>query len=289
MSKVIPIVQGNIIQNDNSNEIHHQQPQTSLLSPDNNNNGVTESTSAIAAINNPYNQYQEPPQPYTNNTNNNQAYPPNSHNRPYRGFSTSICSLFNKSPRIDCCSIAFCGLLQWDYNYYLITNEQPPSLWNRALRHIFIPLLLFLAAAYCATNIDDQRTNELSVTILILLLMIYIIIDCVLIRVERIKFRKRLLDTLSLSSSPSDNNTSSSATHHHHHLNHQQYHLPTTADYFCAHRMCGFYTCDDEDNDFIINESTNNDNDLCSTIWQFFACLCCGKCCHFWVQCLEIF
>ena len=247
MSNVIPVVSGIVVEAAGNDTDETQQPQTSLLSPSNENPGT--------ALNNPYNQYQESaPQPY-------ESQP----TRPYRGFSTSICAMFSSSPRIDCCSLAFCGLLQWDYNYYLITHEQPPSLWNRAFRHIFVPLSIFLAAAYCATRIEDQQTNELTVTILILVLLAYIIMDCVFERIKRIKFRRTLVDTLSSDSQGYGTIASQ----------------PTTSDYFCAHRLCGFYTCDDED----IPEIENT-NDLCSSIFQCFASCC--KCCHCYIQCCGI-
>lgn len=194
---------------------------------------------------------------------------------PYRGFSTSICSLFHSSR--DCCSLAFCGLLQWDYNYYLLTHEYPPSLWFRACRHIFIPALLFLSAAFCATRIKDQHANELSTTILMLLFFVYIIADCVLEGMKRVKFRESLVDILH-----SNNNNVGDSTK-----------PQSKSDLYCAHRICGFYSVDNEME--VVNESTgllqsNNsvEGDICTVLWQFFARLCCGKCCACWCQCCGI-
>jgi len=211
--------------------------------------------------NNNYNLYQDST---PNHGSSNVSYP-------NRGFSSSICSMFHSSR--DCCAFAFCGMLQWDYNYYLITHEYPPSLWCRAFRHIFVPSLIFLAAAFCATRIQDRSTNELSVTVLMLLFFLYITGDCILERMRRMKFRERMVDTLL-----STNNLVEADK------------TQSKADYYCSHRLCGCYTVDDEmevDHDTATLLPSDN-GDICTILWQFFANLCCAKCCGCWIQCCGI-
>ncbi len=81
----------------------------------------------------------------------------------YKGFNTSITHILHKpeSSRSDCCSIACCGLLQSDYNRYILHNRRPPTFRNRLIQYILIPLAFFCFAGYVSVSNIDANVKEL--------------------------------------------------------------------------------------------------------------------------------
>eukprot|EP00551_Chaetoceros_affinis_P010536 CAMPEP_0203668176 /NCGR_PEP_ID=MMETSP0090-20130426/4871_1 /ASSEMBLY_ACC=CAM_ASM_001088 /TAXON_ID=426623 /ORGANISM="Chaetoceros affinis, Strain CCMP159" /LENGTH=137 /DNA_ID=CAMNT_0050532543 /DNA_START=138 /DNA_END=547 /DNA_ORIENTATION=+ len=84
------------------------------------------------------------------NGNTNSGATNNANNTRYKGFNTSITHIFTdpQSSRIDCCSLACCGLLQSDYNRYILHNRRPPTFRNRFVQYILIPIVFFCIAGY---------------------------------------------------------------------------------------------------------------------------------------------
>lgn len=93
-----------------------------------------------------------------NNTSNNSA-------PKYKGFNTSITHIFHSPPssQIDCCSLACCGILQSDYNKYILHNRRPPTFRNRCFMYILIPIFIFCTAGYAAVMIKDNALREVLV------------------------------------------------------------------------------------------------------------------------------
>mmetsp|Transcript_24876 Transcript_24876/g.32960 ORF Transcript_24876/g.32960 Transcript_24876/m.32960 type:complete len:117 (+) Transcript_24876:210-560(+) len=69
--------------------------------------------------------------------------------RIYRGVSSSISHMFQPpvsspttvdSNKTDCCSLACCGIFQYDHSRYLSTGILPPSLTRRFMTHLFSQL-----------------------------------------------------------------------------------------------------------------------------------------------------
>jgi hypothetical protein len=115
----------------------------------------------------------------------------------YRGFATSINDMFVDSQyeRSDCCAITCCGILQHDRDRFLLTGIKPPSLLKRFLVHVVIPLTIFFAAGIGAVRIQDVVANEIISTLLLLLFLFYILLQCSKGRAKRIDIRKDLLFT----------------------------------------------------------------------------------------------
>lgn len=93
----------------------------------------------------------------------------------YRGgFSTSICNgLFAEHTHSDCCALTCCGVLLYDRNNYLLTNQRPS--WNYRccnailLLAVFILWIVSLAVSTTSEeeedkdkNVDDDRVQGTS-------------------------------------------------------------------------------------------------------------------------------
>jgi hypothetical protein len=115
----------------------------------------------------------------------------------YRGFSTSINDLFidENHERVDCCSVACCGILQHDRDRFLLTGIPPPSPCKRIIMHVAMPVTIFLAAGIGAMRIQDVLLNQIWSTGLILLLILYFCVQVSKGRIKRIDIRKDLLYT----------------------------------------------------------------------------------------------
>ena len=214
--------------------------------------------------------------------------------RPYRGFSTSICSLFQHTPeddaasststvRTDCCSMACCGILQADRTRYLLTGHRPPSLLRRLRIHAAVPLTLFMAAGYCAITVKDGYTNSFLSTLIIFVLLAYVVADCLRGTTKRRMAREELLlrmaemerresagedpgilmqtsfDSID-SSMDGDQGLSSSVGQ-------------TRFGMSCVHRLCGFARVDHG----LAGAGARRGNDLCARVWSCFAGACCGS------------
>ena len=159
--------------------------------------------------------------------NPNTSYASYSQSRPYKGFSTPFCGLFqtsgglptasidveatrNKSPlqieheqyqhdlqishlRTDICSLACCGVCQSDQTRYLFTHRHPPSFFKRVAYHIIIPVSIFLLAGWCSGNIRNEYVNNIICALLIYSIFVWYVIACFNGRRDRIMVREEIL------------------------------------------------------------------------------------------------
>eukprot|EP00592_Proboscia_alata_P024022 CAMPEP_0194448198 /NCGR_PEP_ID=MMETSP0176-20130528/129435_1 /TAXON_ID=216777 /ORGANISM="Proboscia alata, Strain PI-D3" /LENGTH=715 /DNA_ID=CAMNT_0039275143 /DNA_START=36 /DNA_END=2183 /DNA_ORIENTATION=- len=200
---------------------------------------------------------------------------PTSRNQPtnfqsHKGFSTSICSLFhsNQLHRSDCCALACCGLLLYERNQYLVTGERPESIVSQVFRHLLIPVGLFLGAGFAALHIQNQSTNELVTSILFMGMVVYVFVDCMFYRMERVEFRKKVAKLRQQRNAPQLVGSTDPS---------QVFLEQRDHDASCAHRICGFYSNDAEGTE-------DYDEDACTRLWNIFASICCGSACHCWFQ-----
>lgn len=205
-------------------------------------------------------------EPHTNALSNEVVVPLRPPRRQtYSGFSTSICDMFRN--RFDCCAFACCGILSYDRTRYLLTGERPPPVRNRLFFHLIIPLLIFITAGYCAVYIQDRDVNEAVSTTLIIILVLYIAMDCFLGRNHRILQREEVLEKAGRRGEQNALDLGS-------------------AHGFC----CGWYNIDGHWGQW--DENDNNLNirgDMCTKLWLFFAKLfwgsCAGTFCQVWGIC----
>lgn len=151
-----------------------------------------------------------------------------SHNRPYKGFSTPFCGLFqtsgglptanidnesdtrHKSPlqieheqyqhdlqmshlRTDICSFACFGVCQSDQTRYLFTHTPPPSFMKRMTYNVFIPVSIFLLAGWCSGNIHNEYINNVVCALLIYSIFVWYVLACFNGRRQRIMVREEIL------------------------------------------------------------------------------------------------
>ena len=225
--------------------------------------------------------------------------------RPYNGFSTSICSLFQYSPsdedaedeayrtstvRTDCCSLACCGILQSDRTNYLLTGELPPSLFRRMWTHLFVPLSMFLLAGCAAVTIQDEYSNKYIVTCLVLVLIIYIAADCFRGTAKRRRVREELLwrmreldmidqgrgeEAIETERMVREAGSQEDGTYGSVDLGQPKRHMD------CVHRILGCAWVDYPNGD---RSGEPKPSDFCGGLWHFFANLCCGRMCRCWFQ-----
>ena len=225
--------------------------------------------------------------------------------RPYNGFSTSICSLFQYSPsdenaedsayqtstvRTDCCSLACFGILQSDRTRYLLTGELPQSLFWRMWIHIFVPVVMFLVAGCAAVTIQDQYSNSFVVTSLILLLIFYIAADCFRGTVKRRRLREELLwrmreldmidqgrgeEAIQTELMVREAGSREDGTYGPVDLGQPKH------DMECVHRILGCAWVDHPKGD---RDGEPTPWDFCGKLWNFFANLCCRKMVGCWFQ-----
>lgn len=98
----------------------------------------------------------------------------------YKGFNTSITHIFTdpSSSRVDCCSLFCCGILQSDYNRYIIHNRRPPTFTYRFVMYILVPVALFCIAGYAAVMVGDPMWRELIVWTLLGFMIAWILGGC---------------------------------------------------------------------------------------------------------------
>lgn len=175
----------------------------------------------------------------------------------YRGFSTSICDMFT-DPN-DCCALVCCGVLAVDRTRYLLTGERPTSWKWRLFKHFMLPLIIFVTAGYCSVYIRDQKLNEAVSTILILLLVLYILMDCLKARESRMELRDQIADRVGKRAEQS------------------------SRDVAGAHSICcGCARVDGNWHSWPSN--TPERADMCTSIWLFFAKSCFGVCAGYFCQ-----
>jgi len=193
-------------------------------------------------------------------------------NTPYKGLSTSITHMFADpaTARIDCCAITCCGILQSDYNRYILLGKRPPTFKHRVLQHLLVPISFFTVAGFCAVTIQDRNINQLFSTFFIFLCLALIVGGCFRSGYKRCFFRRALLKKVN------ERNhgiiVSESEDEDDDHLMLPQ----TNFEMSCAHRACGYYKSDitkgkDED------ESEDRSRNLCGCLFKAFSDSCCGK------------
>jgi len=188
----------------------------------------------------------------------------------YKGLSTSITHMFADpaTQRSDCCSIACGGILQSDYNRYILLGKRPPSFKQRLLQHVLVPLSFFSTAGFCAITIQDRNLNQLLCTAFVFLCVGWTIGGCMRSGYKRCFFRRALLKKavqqqhgVSVLESEDEDDD---------HLMLPQ----TNFEMMCAHRGCGCYKSD------LTKDRTKPGDapkDLCGYLFKAFANMCCGK------------
>jgi hypothetical protein len=235
----------------------------------------------------------------------------------YRGFSTSINDMFvqEHQERIDCCSITCCGILQYDYNRYMIQHIYPPSICKRFLVHIVIPICIFGSAGLGAMRIQDTVINEIVSITLMILLLLYIILQFSKGRTNRINVRKEILYTkyqlLQQQQQNQIHNHYNTTTHEQPRRpidsdrtrTEQNYYLGQTRyDMRCAHPCCLLGCYPDEkiyntnntshnelqqlttNNMNQYNSSITNNNNICHCLYDFI----CPSFCGTYIQCCGV-
>jgi hypothetical protein len=91
----------------------------------------------------------------------------------YKGFNTSITHFcfHDESSRVDCCSLVCCGLLQSDYNQYILHNKRPPTFTNRFIMHILVPIVFFCLAGYAAVMVQDENLKQIIVWMMLTIMI----------------------------------------------------------------------------------------------------------------------
>jgi len=224
----------------------------------------------------PTSQYQSLPDADLNLTvkpNNSvtESTPPNN----YKGFNTSITHMFtnHNTARSDCCSLACCGMLQSDYNRYILYNRRPPTFRNRFIQYILIPLILFCLAGYSAVMIEDVNLNQVAVWFCLTLTVGWILGGCLRSNQVRSSMREELLrKKMGISKGVIYDSQDE--------MDLDQ----TVREMACAHRMCGCYATDLSDEETYL--SYRHHGDLYSCLSRMFALLCCGRLCKYhWQIC----
>ena len=217
----------------------------------------------------------------------------------HKGFSTSMNSMFKseKDYAVDCCSIAWFGILQADRNQHIISGANSPSFFKRLLVHFLIPAILFMAAGMSAMMIRDPFLNQLFVWVFFLNFLIWIVTGCLKGRAKRILARKQIIwkfsqtkkmssaQTLNLPSLTSPPNLTKSkddkwdrwykwnTTGPYKGENIE--HIQSSHDLACASSCLGFYASD-------LNNEREDNQFGC---FQWITWLCCGKILGRWIQC----
>jgi len=202
----------------------------------------------------------------------------------YKGFSSSISHIFADpaTARSDCCAIACCGVLQSDYNRYILHGKRPPSFKQRCLQHILVPLSVFMSAGYIAVTVNDKTLNQVLACVLMFFCISWTFFGCVRSSYKKCMFRRALLKkvmqrrngVIVLESEDEDD---------------ENLMLPQTSfELMCAHRACGCYPSDsekstDKGDSGGGGDDDNQPQDLCGVMFKKFSDLFCGRLCscHF--------
>lgn len=115
--------------------------------------------------------------------------------QPYKGLSSSITHIFTSSAnaRIDCCALSCCGILQSDYNRYIILGKKAPTFKYRCLHHVLVPLIIFCTAGFCSVRIRNIFVAEVVCTALLFFCFAWIILGCWRSTMKRSVARQELL------------------------------------------------------------------------------------------------
>jgi len=229
-----------------------------------------------------------------NNNGGNGLDNANAQTRTYRGFSTPITGMF-KDPdaeRVDCCAMACCGVLQSDRDRYLITGVAPPSCAKRFWLHTVLPLVVFIAAGFCAIRVQDPYLNQVLSTSLVLLLLGVLIIQCFKGSWKRRSIRKDLLWTkhqLIITGNIQQRGDEESFDYDDSDNNAPAYMMgQRKRDIRTAHSLFSCYVTDVDrllDDDEAASELSYARGNVCSYIFRCWTKACCGSLCgmHFQV------
>mmetsp|Transcript_15583 Transcript_15583/g.29395 ORF Transcript_15583/g.29395 Transcript_15583/m.29395 type:complete len:743 (-) Transcript_15583:35-2263(-) len=187
----------------------------------------------------------------------------------YKGFHTSITAIFTdpSSLRTDCCSISCCGILQSDYNRYLLHQKRPPTWKNRFTQFILIPLLFFALAGYAAVYIRNPVVNQVVSTSLLFITIFWIFGSFLYSTHKRAMLRKDILRAVKYGLNPDGEADDVKLDQ-------------TKGEMYCAHRLCGCYPIDivsDHSVDASTTATSRTSDDLCATFSRGFSACCCGK------------
>ena len=216
----------------------------------------------------------------------------------HKGFSTSMNSMFQseKDIAVDCCSIAWFGMLQADRNQHIVNGANSPSFFKRLLVHFLIPAILFMAAGMSAMMIRDPFLNQLFVWVFFLNFIIWIVTGCLKGRAKRILARKQIIwkfSQIKQMNSPQNLNlpslTSSPDLTKRKDIKLDRWHkwngtgpykgediedVQNNHDLGCASSCIGFYASD-----------LNNEQEYQFGCFQWITWLCCGRLLGRWIQC----
>lgn len=243
------------------------------------------------------------------------------------GFSTSVYDgLFEDHGHSDCCVITCCGLLLYDRNVYLMTDQRPS--WKRRCGILFCLLLLVLATlaalgaasylyAYEVEHLKEleaegktptkedvtrmDQVKKLMDLATICRLLVSALAIYLLFKAGQYRFRARrfLMARMYQESTEEDNEIE---------VNHATAETPlvvapTTSEAMtkflqaqkyntcCATTPLGCIPKDaivDPSNPTALDADSNKATDFCHCLWKLLSGLCCGTCCSCWCQCLGL-
>jgi hypothetical protein len=204
----------------------------------------------------------------------------------YKGLNTSVSHIFRNpdKSRVDCCSIACCGILQSDYNRYILTGIKPPSFKTRLSNHILLPISIFIVAGYCAVTIRDVNLNQLVSTALVVFIIGYITYGCMRSSYKRSLVRKELLRRVQylqegvspLLETDAEQQTDEDVG---------DLLLQSSYEMTCVHRSCSCYKNDYPSFQTLSEDVGSTNEDFLSVLSRYFAKSCCGVLCNCFCQC----
>jgi len=182
---------------------------------------------------------------------------PNNDVRAYKGLRTPFSSIFQNPAfhRVDCCSLTCFGILQSDYNRYVLRKQLPPTFTNRIVQYLLIPLVLFCLAGYAAVMIMDPDYNEMICTCLLFMSVFWVIGSCLASTHRRVQIRREILEKVR-----------------------GTYSEQTSGEMYCMHRLCGCIKLDDESEhnvEFGDRSRASVRDNLCSRISHGYSNICC--------------
>ena len=216
-----------------------------------------------------------------------QATPALPYAQPYKGLSTSITHIFTSpaNTRVDCCALSCCGILQSDYNRYIILGKKAPTFKYRCLQHVLIPTMIFCIAGYCSVRIGNAFVAEVVCTALLFFCFAWIFLSCWRSTMKRSAARLELLRKVK---GVSSGRVVESMDEDDELLGQSAFEMR------CVHRFCGCYPHDcpnkDEDHGWsdaqISLHGRNDSTDFLAKLSRCFSNLCFGVFCKYhWQIC----
>lgn len=154
-----------------------------------------------------------------------------------------------------------CGVLQFDYNRFLVTGIRPPSTTRRVTQHFLIPMTIFCTAGYAAVSIQSMELNQIVCTGLVFAIIGWVITGCINNTGKRNGVRVTLMERLRRIKRLRGNVVNDNV--------------------FCTHTYCGCVSNDDTTEQ---NFDNNEETDFCSKLSKNFFKVFCGQMCGYWWQ-----